>query len=330
MSQPFAIPANERGELDEIGPGMPREVFRSSELLRRWTVVWDQHGEMWLRHAQGAMLYLRWSGDEIASLRTFEGDAAREQDLRWSWRFEPALLQRLQAALVAGAPLEAALEQAAGRRHVRVTNLRVDLTPDGGQARVYRAGGVLEVGVGPDGAVRSTAWLEGAEAADRAASAAVPSADELLPGVRAASTWGEALLATRAAGGKPIAARIENAWDPARYVVLAETAHGPRAATFTITDPARPDPRALGDVQQLDAADLLLVASACERDGDPALAAAAVRAALRAIPAGDDAVPAASLTTHTARRMREMQPQRFTRAHLQSELARLTSTEAGR
>ena len=323
---PHTIPADERHELDTIGPGMPRDIFMGSELLRRWSIVWDHAGEMWLRHAQGAMLQLRWSGGEIVALREFEGAAAAAQERTWAWRFDPALRQRLLAALTPGVVAEQALEAVFGRRHVRLQSLDVALRADGGQARLYRAGGLLQLQVARDGRVVSAELLEEGAAADRAAQ--VPEADFAAPepaGLRAARTWGEALLFVRSLGGAPARARIENGWDPVRYVILATTAEGLRRFSFTVEDPTAPDPHQLGagTSSLLDAADLLLAASAAERAGDTQLAAAAIEQALRFVPAGADSVPAASLGTHTARRMQEQQPQRFTRASLESERARL-------
>lgn len=325
MMRPHMIPDNERGEVDEIGPGMPRDVFLSSELLRRWTIVHEQGSETWLRHAQGAMMQLRWAGDTIAALRTFEGAPAAELERQHAWRWEAPLRRHLEGALTPGAPLEATLEQALGRRHPRLLNLWVRPRADGGQDRAYRAGGLLEVTVDGAGAVRDRRFLEEGEAADRAAEGPSFQVPELVAGVQQARSWGEAWLHAASLGGAAQAARIENGWDPVRYTLLVSTREGLRSVTYTLQDPTRPELRWLGAGSSalLDGVDLVLAASRLEQAGDPAGAAAALDEALKLIPAGEAALSPASLKTHTARRMLEAQPARFTRASLQAERDRL-------
>jgi hypothetical protein len=320
----YVLPDDERAELD-VGIGMPREVLLGGELLRRWRIVFEGGGETWLRHAQGAMLRVAWSEGAISAFDLHEGEAGRAADRAWSWRFERSGRERLLALRV-GDAWEPALIQAFGPRHLALRNL--DVCFDGaGQRRRYRAGGVVDVALEPDGALKAIRLLEGAEAADLAEAVveAPFSARDGVPGVKAARTWGEALLFVRSLAGRASVARVDSAWDPVRVVICADTPEGARRFTFTLADPVPLDPTELGAGAStlLDGVDFVLAASSAEKAGELALAASAVEQAARLVPPGALSLDATGLKSRTAAHALASQPARFTRAALEAEAARL-------
>lgn len=302
------------------------------EELRFWRVLREEPGRVLLQHGTGAVAELTRRGDTIVTLQLHEGPAA-EPFVR-TYGFQPTDEERarVQRFLTRGARLEAALSEAFPRL-LGVVELPADALM-GGQRRRFSigTGGILEVDVDRDGAIRACRWLTGGRALDvflnhlEQKHWAVPD----YPGnpVRVRSPE-EADLFLAVQKGEP----LERREVAGRHEVLARVPEGRYRFVFELTPGADRSPC-------LDPADLVLFASRVERElpATPAdttprrrvrhrellrMAAWGLREAIRFVPPGEELPPLGIYHTRAGEFFRMTNPERFRPAALEASAQRL-------
>lgn len=338
-------PGDELAHLDYwIPAGLELIRFKEDpDLFRAFQIIGREGLTAYAEHRSGAMLVLSLDLSERVVQRSLvQGKEAEILRNRYAYSIDPDLHHRLVHTLQRGVPAEVALQRLFGPRLLTLGHLDIRLAPDGAQARSYRlpGGALLDVRLHVDGRLASFEVVQGEAAAwkleheHRAPWTAPDARRDML---QAAQTWGEALLVVRMDGGKPELAREDWSYVPTRTAVLGSTPEGPKCWRFVIADRRPLDPLDLGEgvSEAFDPADALLFASGVQRSeakvssGNPtfdrALAAAAVRKALRTIPEGEEHVPERALLTTVSRWMLARQPERFTRTSMNALVASLQS-----
>ncbi len=341
------VPNSRRFLQDAFSKPFPVEELDDTERWRGFTFVARlPDGQLLVRTASRAFVRIGVLDGQAAAWVEEDEETSRTYDRLFSYRFSLAARDRLLAALRVGAVFDDALRAASGPE--MPTIIARDRNPlDGGGVRhtvFFANAGVVTAETDNSGHLVSSTLLSGPDAFDTwlARQTSRPPVKREGPALPA-RTRAEVALFLRVK--QYTAPRTTESREGARVrlTVQARRDDVDERLVFLVDEPDGPDPTHLGGGAHsriLDPVHLVLFASGVAdhipadlSDSTPAvlralvadltLAAEALDEVTKFIPPGHDRVLPEAMHTHTARRMYQRDPARFSRQRLNSEATRL-------